>query len=277
MTLRLRSEEPSAANMVTDYHGRRMSTNSTARCTQCSGRSKTSSTPHNLMNPGKIVTEDETLPIEKISPRSSSTKTASFRKTDLSNYSSTGRQKNSQSPQSHVTAAAAAEPSRKNCACARSSETILPKSPSPRSKANVMRSLVSGAADPATRSSPEFQKLASLCFNCRQCEVECPTNVRIPHLMIEAKAQAGEASGTDRASWFLSRAHFFGELGCKNFMADEPVAQQPRRSLADGKNDQNPSRPQVAGVCSTTVPLNVACGCNRFNANSAAGSHRLLR
>jgi hypothetical protein len=41
--------------------------------------------------------------------------------------------------------------------------------------------------------------------------------------MIEAKAQAAEASGTDRASWFLSRAHFFGTLGCRTSWLTNPL------------------------------------------------------
>jgi FAD/FMN-containing dehydrogenase/Fe-S oxidoreductase len=178
--------------------------------------------PHNLMNPGKIVTEDETLPIEKFRPEL----------VDENGFIPENGLVQLQLNWSPEELSVAAE-SCNGCGGCRTQQEELRMCPffrndpseesSPRSKANVMRSLASGAADPATRSSPEFQKVASLCFNCRQCEVECPTNVRIPHLMIEAKAQAGEASGTDRASWFLSRAHFFGELGCKTSWLTNPL------------------------------------------------------
>ncbi|NQV28044.1 MAG: FAD-binding protein [Rhodopirellula sp.] len=170
--------------------------------------------PHNLMNPGKIVTEDETLPASKFRPEL----------VDENGFVPENGLVQLQLNWSPAELSVAAEACN-GCGGCRTQHEELRMCPffrndpseesSPRSKANVMRSLVSGASDPATRSSPEFQKLASLCFNCRQCELECPTNVRIPHLMIEAKAQAAEASGTDRATWFLSRAHFFGALGCR--------------------------------------------------------------
>lgn len=170
--------------------------------------------PHNLMNPGKIVTEEESLPTSKFRPE------LVDENGFVPNNGLVQLQLN-WTPEELSVAAEQCD----GCGVCRTQQEELRMCPffrndpseesSPRSKANVMRSLISGASDPATRSSPEFQKLASLCFNCRQCELECPTNVRIPHLMIEAKAQAGEASGTDRATWFLSRAHFFGALGCK--------------------------------------------------------------
>lgn len=170
--------------------------------------------PHNLMNPGKIVTEEKGFPTSKFRPEL--VDEDGF----VPEHGLVQLQLN-WSPEEFSVAAEACN----GCGVCRTQQEELRMCPffrndpseesSPRSKANVMRSLVSGASDPATRSSPEFQKLASLCFNCRQCEIECPTNVRIPHLMIEAKAQAAEASGTDRATWFLSRAHFFGALGCK--------------------------------------------------------------
>ncbi|MGZ0168573.1 MAG: FAD-linked oxidase C-terminal domain-containing protein [Planctomycetales bacterium] len=178
--------------------------------------------PHNLMNPGKIVTEEERLPAEKFRPEL----------VDENGFVPEHGLVQLQLNWSPEELSVAAETCN-GCGVCRTQQEELRMCPffrndpseesSPRSKANVMRSLVSGASDPATRSSPEFQKLASLCFNCRQCEIECPTNARIPHLMIEAKAQAGEASGTDRASWFLSRAHFLGALGCKTSWLTNPL------------------------------------------------------
>ncbi len=178
--------------------------------------------PHNLMNPGKIVTEDETLPTEQFRPEL-------VDENGLLPENGLVQLQLNWSPEELSVVAESCN----GCGVCRTQQEELRMCPffrndpseesSPRSKANVMRSLVSGAADPATRSSPEFQHLASLCFNCRQCEIECPTNVRIPHLMIEAKAQAAEASGTDRASWFLSRAHFFGTLGCRTSWLTNPL------------------------------------------------------
>ena len=109
---------------------------------------------------------------------------------------------------------------------------------SPRSKANVMRSLVSGVADPTTRSSPEFEKLASLCFNCRQCEIECPTNVRIPHLMIEAKAQYARQNHGEKMlgpnyinDWFDDPAGLLDELVNAGYIVPGKPEQSPTFEL----------------------------------------------
>jgi len=58
-----------------------------------------------------------------------------------------------------------------------------------------------------------MKRLAGLCFNCKQCQIECPSNVDIPHQMIEARAAFVAAHGLNRADWILSRAHSFGTLG----------------------------------------------------------------
>lgn len=85
---------------------------------------------------------------------------------------------------------------------------------SPRSKANVVRNVMTGGLSARDMSSDEVKRLAKLCFNCKQCELECPANVDIPHLMIEARAAYVAENGLNRADWILARAHSFGSLGC---------------------------------------------------------------
>ncbi len=87
---------------------------------------------------------------------------------------------------------------------------------SPRSKANAMRNLLTGALDRQTIVTEDMKRLTDLCFNCKQCQSECPSNVNIPHLMIEAKAAYVAANGLSRADWILSRAHSFGWFGCRS-------------------------------------------------------------
>ncbi|SFI18030.1 anaerobic glycerol-3-phosphate dehydrogenase subunit C [Planctomicrobium piriforme] len=86
---------------------------------------------------------------------------------------------------------------------------------SPRAKANLMRSLATGAVDPKTFSTDQAKELADLCFNCKQCHLECPSQVNIPALATEAKAQCVAAMGLSSADYILSRAHSFGRLGCR--------------------------------------------------------------
>ncbi|MBI1312200.1 FAD-binding protein [bacterium] len=164
--------------------------------------------PHNLMNPGRIVTEQSEIPavyFRPLTPRDSDLVQLQLQWTsqDLAD----------------VTDAC------NGCGACRTQRNELRMCPffrkepseecSPRSSVNVFRALLGGQVGPTTLASPEFHQLTQTCFNCRQCELECPTAVRIPHLMIEAKAQAIDASGLDRATWALSRVHTFGRLGCR--------------------------------------------------------------
>lgn len=85
---------------------------------------------------------------------------------------------------------------------------------SPRAKANAIRAHLTGDLDPADVAGDDMKRLANLCFNCKQCQLECPSNVNIPHLMIEAKAQYVAMHGLRKTDWILSRAHSFGSWGC---------------------------------------------------------------
>ena len=84
---------------------------------------------------------------------------------------------------------------------------------SPRAKANLMRQLMEGRLSAAEPATPAFKKIANLCFNCKQCQLECPSNVNIPQMMIEAKAAYVAERGLESADWFLSRAHTIQAVG----------------------------------------------------------------
>ena len=81
----------------------------------------------------------------------------------------------------------------------------------PRSKANLLRAYLSTEAD--SSQEDDFTELAQLapaevlesCFNCKQCQIDCPSHVDIPHLWLEAKAADVLANGLSWSDWFLSR------------------------------------------------------------------------
>jgi len=83
----------------------------------------------------------------------------------------------------------------------------------PRSKATAMRLIATRELTPESLSSPEMAHLASLCFNCKQCERECPSEVDIPHLVLEAKAARVATEGLRWSDWTLSRTHSVGPIG----------------------------------------------------------------
>ncbi len=100
---------------------------------------------------------------------------------------------------------------------------------SPRAKANLMRQLMGGQLAPENLATPEFKRIANLCFNCKQCQLECPSNVNIPQMMIEAKGAYVAEHGLAQADWILSRAHSFQTAGgawrlAFNWILASPVA-----------------------------------------------------
>lgn len=99
----------------------------------------------------------------------------------------------------------------------------LSEESSPRAKASVMRAWLNDELPRTAPSSEEMGQLASLCFNCKQCDLECPTNTPISRLMTEMKAQVVEANGLSRANWFLARAHELGGFACRFSWAINPL------------------------------------------------------
>ncbi|MCP4689624.1 MAG: FAD-binding protein [Desulfobacterales bacterium] len=83
------------------------------------------------------------------------------------------------------------------------------ESAAPKAKANALRALISGAIPDDARCAEARRRVMSLCFNCGSCAVECPSNVDIPGLVIEAKAREARrrgASVTDLAAGSLGVA-----------------------------------------------------------------------
>jgi len=59
----------------------------------------------------------------------------------------------------------------------------------PKAKANILRALLSGAIDDECLYEDAFQEVVEQCIGCGSCNSECPSNVNIPKLAMEAKAQ----------------------------------------------------------------------------------------
>lgn len=89
------------------------------------------------------------------------------------------------------------------------------ESMAPRGKANLLRRLVSGEEPEELLSSQAAREVAESCFNCKQCELECPSGVDIPHLMLEARAQNVAVNGLDNADWLLSRFHTYARFASR--------------------------------------------------------------
>jgi FAD/FMN-containing dehydrogenase/Fe-S oxidoreductase len=76
---------------------------------------------------------------------------------------------------------------------------------SPRAKANVVRGLLAGSLPSDTLLQDVCKAVADLCVHCHMCRLECPTNVDIPKLMLEAKAAYVNTNGLTLHDRLLTR------------------------------------------------------------------------
>jgi FAD/FMN-containing dehydrogenase/Fe-S oxidoreductase len=163
--------------------------------------------PHNLLNPGKIVSDDPHATIRDLRPVEPrpDPETAPLQlswtlpiATEAANRCNGCGICRTQDPGSRM------------CPFFRLDQV---EEAAPRSKANVVRNYLTGGLAGRDLASDEAMQLAKKCFNCKQCQIECPSNVDIPHLMMETRAAYVEANGLTREDWILARAHSFGSLG----------------------------------------------------------------
>ena len=76
---------------------------------------------------------------------------------------------------------------------------------SPRAKANLARGLLTGTLPQGSVLDDEFKEIVDLCVHCHMCRLECPANVDIPKLMVEAKALYTATNGESLYGWFMAR------------------------------------------------------------------------
>ncbi len=86
---------------------------------------------------------------------------------------------------------------------------------SPRSKANILRRLISGRETADLMTDTALRPVVESCFNCKQCVLECPSEVDIPHLMLEARAQHVAGHGLGKTDWLLSRFHTYAKFASR--------------------------------------------------------------
>ena len=83
---------------------------------------------------------------------------------------------------------------------------------SPRAKANVVRNSLCTNSVQELLAQEDTSRLLASCFNCKQCQLDCPSEVNIPHLLIEARAQHVQAHGLSKTAWLLSRVHTYAKM-----------------------------------------------------------------
>lgn len=156
--------------------------------------------PHNRLNPGRLVAAASGFPIRdlRIAPRLADPAIViqpQLRWAELPLADMAERCNG-------CSACSTSDPTIRMCPSFKAMDSELA---SPRSKANLMRQIVTGALDPRLLGSDDFRKVADLCVNCKMCRVECPSGVDISKLMLDAKATNAAEQGLSRTDAFFAR------------------------------------------------------------------------
>ncbi len=164
--------------------------------------------PQNLLNPGKVLTDDPHLTVHYLRP----VVTPQPQLYELKLLWTPSEMSDAATACHGCGACRTQEPEQRMCPFFR---TEPAEENSPRAKANAVRAVFDGRIPTHALASTEMRKLAGRCFNCKQCEIDCPNHVGISHLMIEAKAQHLATNGPMTSDWFLSRVHSWGDFLCR--------------------------------------------------------------
>ncbi len=83
---------------------------------------------------------------------------------------------------------------------------------SPKAKANVLRTLISGGIEDQALYTEAFQEVMRHCVNCGSCRHECPSNVNIPQMAIEARTRYAERFGAPLTDHLLANVELAGRF-----------------------------------------------------------------
>jgi Fe-S oxidoreductase len=99
---------------------------------------------------------------------------------------------------------------------------------SPRAKANLLRAIITGALDPdGTYGLAATKMVTDYCIECGMCAVECPSNVNIPKLMLEAKSKYRAANRATLIEAVLGRPETVSRIGRIAAPVVNPLIDQP--------------------------------------------------
>ncbi|MBU1100370.1 MAG: anaerobic glycerol-3-phosphate dehydrogenase subunit C [Bacteroidetes bacterium] len=81
-----------------------------------------------------------------------------------------------------------------------------------RSKANILRGIISGKVELTAVDTNHFYKIMDYCLNCGQCLTDCPTSVNIPGIAILAKEKLHENRQFKTSEFILQRGKVVSSL-----------------------------------------------------------------
>jgi Fe-S oxidoreductase len=162
--------------------------------------------PEGLMNPGKIISDDENVMVKNL--RAEHKLLPEHLKTDLLFEENELAFELEQCSGCGV--CLSRESDLRMCPVFR---TVGQELSSSRAKANILRFWATGQLAKEDFESPEFRKFLDLCVNCKACSLECPSGVDVSKLMAAARAEYIKRKGLRRAEVALSRNRYLSLMG----------------------------------------------------------------
>ncbi len=105
---------------------------------------------------------------------------------------------------------------------------------SPRAKANLARGILTGSLPQGSVVEDECKKIADLCVHCHMCRLECPAEVDIPKLMVEAKAAYVATNGEQLHDWMITRIDDLCATASRfSRLANWAIANRPARWILE--------------------------------------------
>ena len=98
---------------------------------------------------------------------------------------------------------------------------------SPRAKANALRNIIRGRLDPGLHTDAALKEVTDYCIECGMCALECPSNVNIPKLMLEAKATYRAAHVGGPTDQVLGRAELVSKVSRAASPLVNPLVSNP--------------------------------------------------
>jgi Fe-S oxidoreductase len=104
----------------------------------------------------------------------------------------------------------------------------------PKAKANILRALISGKVDDEELYERSIQAVVDRCVNCGSCSKECPSQVNIPKLVLEAHSKYIKREGMTIENMLVTHFENFGRYTRKLFPIISPLMKlKPLRKVAE--------------------------------------------
>ncbi len=181
--------------------------------------------PKNILNPGKIVADDQTSLLDDLRSYPSVASTAEPASATSNMEEESEGPGGLEEPAKSRPLVEVLRPTGgtlleianacNGCGACRTSEPAMRMCPtfralgceaaSPKAQANLVRQIASGRLDPKLWGAEELKRNANLCVHCNMCRIECPSGVDVSKLMLEAKAAYVRNHGLTASDWLLSR------------------------------------------------------------------------